>query len=50
MVGTGYYNDRTWSVKNDTLILDNTDVCQVLKINASTYLLVLDNAPYAIMN
>lgn len=49
-VGTGYFNSRTWSINEDTLILDNEDVCQVRKINDSTYLLVKDNEPYAILN
>jgi len=49
-VGTGYFNSRTWSINEDTLILDNEDVCQVRKINDSTYLLVKDNKPYAILN
>ena len=49
-IGTGYFNDRTWSVNSDTLILDNEDICQVRKINDSTYLLVKDGAPYAILN
>ena len=50
MVGTGYYNDRSWKIKDNMLILDETDECQVLKIEESAYLLVMDNAPYAIMN
>ena len=50
LVGTGYYNDRSWEVKNDTLILDKTDVCKVLKIDEGVYLLIMDNSPYAIMN
>ena len=49
-IGTGYFNSRTWSINEDTLILDNEDVCQVRKINDSTYLLVKDNEPYAILN
>lgn len=50
MVGVGYFNNRTWSISGDTLILDNEDVCQVRKIKEGTYLLVKDNAPYAILN
>jgi len=49
-VGTGYYNDRTWKIDGDTLILDNEDVCQVRQVEEDTYLLVKDDAPYAIMN
>ena len=49
-IGTGYFNDRTWSVKDDTLILDDSDVCRVLKINDNAYLLVMNDLPYAIMN
>ena len=48
-VGTGYFNNRTWKVNGDTLILDNEDVCQVYKINTGTYLLVKDNEPFAIL-
>lgn len=48
-IGTGYYNDCTWSVDADRLILDGEEICEVRKINDSNYLLVLDGAPYAIM-
>lgn len=49
-IGTGYYNDCTWSVDGDHLILDGEEICQVRKINNNTYLLILDGIPYAIMN
>ena len=49
-IGTGYYNDCTWNVDGDLLILDGEEHCQVRRINEGTYLLILDGAPYAIMN
>lgn len=49
-IGTGYYNDRTWKVSGNKLILDGTDTCEVRKINNNTYLLVQNGLPYAIMN
>ena len=49
-IGTGYFNDRTWRVKNDTLILDGEDVCQVRKVTDGLYLLVVDDAPFALMS
>lgn len=47
---TGYFNDRSWAVREDKLILDNEDACKVLKVVDDTYLLVVENQPYAIMN
>jgi len=49
-IGTGYFNDCSWSISDDTLILNGEEVCQVRKINDTAYLLVLNDEPYAIMN
>lgn len=49
-IGTGYYNDCTWSISDDMLVLDGEEVCQVRQINDASYLLVLNDEPYAIMN
>ena len=48
-IGYGYYNKRTWRVKNDTLILDGEDVCQMRKVTDSIYLLVVDGSPFALL-
>lgn len=49
LIGVGYFNKRTWSISGDTLIITGKDVCQVRKVKDGAYLLVKDNAPYAIL-
>lgn len=49
MVGS-WYDDSTWKVEGDTLILNGEDICQVCKVKEGTYLLVKDGEPYAIIN
>lgn len=49
---TGYFNERTWSVDGDMLILatpKETIECEVKEISESTFLLVSDGAPYALI-
>ncbi len=47
---TGYFNKRSWIVEGDNLVLDNKDICKVLKLSDDSYLLTVNNEPYAIMN
>lgn len=46
----GYFNNRSWAVKGDNLILDNEDICKVLKLSDDSYLLTVNDEIYAIMN
>lgn len=48
-IGTGYFNDRTWKVNGDSLIIDDEHVCQVRRIEDIGYLLVKNGEPFAIM-
>lgn len=49
LIGTGYFNNRTWTVNGNTLILDGKDVCEVRLITDGKYLFVKDGKPYAII-
>ena len=47
-VGTGYFNNRTWEVKDNAFILDGEHVCEVRRINDETYLFIKNGLPYLI--
>ena len=45
----GYFNNRTWKISGDNLILSDEDVCDVYDTNLGDCLLVKDNEPYALL-
>lgn len=47
---SGYFNERTWKAKGDTLIIDDEYTCTVCKLEDGYYLLIADNAPFALMH
>ncbi len=45
----GFFNERTWSVDGNNLILDKEDICEVYKISDEVCLLVKDKEPFAVL-
>ena len=46
---TGYFNNRTWALDGDSLVLDGTAICEVHNVTENVYLLYKDGAPYALL-
>ena len=47
---TGYFNNRTWKINENTLIIDDEYTCTVCKIDENNYLLIANNEPVILMN
>ena len=45
----GYVNERTWSVKGDTVIIDGEYNCEMRRVADKTYILVCEGEPYLLM-
>ena len=46
---SGYANNRTWSLKGNSLVLDGTDICKVYNVKENVYVLYKDGAPYTLL-
>ena len=46
---TGYFNNRTWALDGDSLVLNGTDICKVYNVTENVYLLYKDGSPYTLL-